>query len=413
MNRIETLVKSQFPQFYREEGPRFIAFLEAYYEYVDANLNTRSLRAMGSIDTAPEEFIDHFLNTFLPSVPRDAIANKRLLVKYITRFNQSRGTAAAYRFLFRALYGDIAEIEFPSNQILKASDTDWTQDTYLVASQDDRLNALVGKEIRGTVSGATAVVESVVTKVVSGRNIAHLNLSSIVGNFTSDDLVTDRHTTGPMFPIDGDVVRSAGKYNSDRGIIGSRYAILQDNRYYQEFSYVILSSIPFDRYRDIIYELAHPAGQAVFGKLRMKTTLPVGINSDGALTRYDLTRLIRTRVKGPGGVRGNTAFSIQLRLDDPSSSGYVRGDWRSITIRPPSGARFPRNGIRLNDPIFVQGGNGEMVRIRLGNLVSALDPSIMTTVDRIPISIGGVATTGDDVFLDYYYDRFEWTKIDD
>ena len=37
---ISTLIQSQFPSFYNEEGELFIAFVKAYYEWLEENGNT-------------------------------------------------------------------------------------------------------------------------------------------------------------------------------------------------------------------------------------------------------------------------------------------------------------------------------------------------------------------------------------
>jgi hypothetical protein len=40
---------------------------------------------------------------------------------------------------------------------------------------------------------------------------------------------------------------------------------LQDNYYYQEFSYVVRVSELLDRYREVVKKLAHPSGTKLFG----------------------------------------------------------------------------------------------------------------------------------------------------
>jgi len=35
LKQIAPLVSQQFPSFYQQEGPRFIEFIEAYYEWLD------------------------------------------------------------------------------------------------------------------------------------------------------------------------------------------------------------------------------------------------------------------------------------------------------------------------------------------------------------------------------------------
>ena len=37
--KISPLIETQFPSFLREEGPRFVSFLKAYYEYLEQSGN--------------------------------------------------------------------------------------------------------------------------------------------------------------------------------------------------------------------------------------------------------------------------------------------------------------------------------------------------------------------------------------
>jgi len=82
--RVSSLVKSQLPAFYQEDGQNFIAFMEAYYEYMEQegkmSHEVRNLTSYKDVSTTTDQFIKYFLSTFLPSVPLDAIANKALMV---------------------------------------------------------------------------------------------------------------------------------------------------------------------------------------------------------------------------------------------------------------------------------------------------------------------------------------------
>ena len=46
---------------------------------------------------------------------------------------------------------------------------------------------------------------------------------------------------------------------------------LQDNYYYQDFSYVILSALTYNKWKDIVGKILHPAGLKSFGKLQFAT----------------------------------------------------------------------------------------------------------------------------------------------
>ena len=102
---ISPFIAQQFPAFYKEEGPNFIAFLRAYYEWMESSQQTlahaRSLLEYSDIDTTEAEFIKYFKNTYLQSLPESIIANKTLLVKHILDLYRAKGTPRAYELLFR------------------------------------------------------------------------------------------------------------------------------------------------------------------------------------------------------------------------------------------------------------------------------------------------------------------------
>lgn len=58
----------------------------------------------------------------------------------------------------------------------------------------------------------------------------------------------------------------AGYYSSTRGFLDSDKK-LHDNDYYQEYSYEVITKIPFDRYIDVLKQVMHVAGTKVFGKV--------------------------------------------------------------------------------------------------------------------------------------------------
>ena len=50
---------------------------------------------------------------------------------------------------------------------------------------------------------------------------------------------------------------------------------MQDNLYYQDFSYVVKTNTDVETYRDKILELVHPAGMALFGEILMTANVSV------------------------------------------------------------------------------------------------------------------------------------------
>ena len=257
LDKISTLVQNQLPDFYKEEGPNFVAFIEAYYEYLEQNGKMtdaiRNLQSYRDINTTTDEFIQYFINTFLPNIPLDVVADKKLLVKYIRLANISRGTLASYKLLFRALYNEELEVSYPADQILKVSDGDWRKERYLVTAFDNATYNFIGKTIKGTESQAEALVEDIVRKVVNGRDIMEILLSNIKGTFNHLEpirLLTDIGGTGHA-PI------------AEAGI--NRVTILSPGSEYRQGDVVeLLSSLNGDFGKIVVTEIEDLGGVITF-----------------------------------------------------------------------------------------------------------------------------------------------------
>jgi hypothetical protein len=175
--KLSSQIESQFPGFIREEGPQFVTFLKAYYEYMEQNgkaINaTRSIQDYQDIDRTIDNFVEYFRREFMPNIPKDVLADQRLLVKHIREFHQSRGTPESYRFLFRALYNKDIEFYYPGEDILRTSDGRWVKESKLrVAKPYTKIpTEFGGIKVTGAKSGATALVQSVDSSLSSGITI--------------------------------------------------------------------------------------------------------------------------------------------------------------------------------------------------------------------------------------------------
>lgn len=189
---ISPLIASQFPNFYREEGPNFIAFMEAYFEWMEQQDNvinhSRSLLEYFDIDSTLQQFIIHFKNKYLNSLPESIIADKKLLVKHIIDFYKSKGTEKAYRLLFRMFFNEDIDIYVPGKYLFSPSEAEWYIPEYIEVSSDIPLDQFVGLKIRST-GGATAVVENYFTKNVNNKIVDVLYLSAVEGEFVFNEQI--------------------------------------------------------------------------------------------------------------------------------------------------------------------------------------------------------------------------------
>ena len=70
----------------------------------------------------------------------------------------------------------------------------------------------------------------------------------------------------------GAVNVKTGRFRDSRGML-SNVNRLQDNFYYQNYSYVIRSNVPSNKWLDIVKNTTHPAGTAIFGELTIEQTV--------------------------------------------------------------------------------------------------------------------------------------------
>lgn len=140
---IATLVAGQLPEFIREDYQTFVAFLEAYYEWLenqttDVNGNIHDqinydYASIGSIDTTLDSFVQYFKNEVALNFPA-LLVDDRFLIPRIREVYASKGTEASFRLLFRMLFNKDIDIKYPSEQMLRVSDGKWVQDVSFFAN---------------------------------------------------------------------------------------------------------------------------------------------------------------------------------------------------------------------------------------------------------------------------------------
>jgi hypothetical protein len=83
----------------------------------------------------------------------------------------------------------------------------------------------------------------------------------------------------------GALCQSAGYYANNDGRLSTN-KVLQDNHFYQNWSYVLKTEVVVDRYREIIRRLVHPIGTAMFGSVLIKRCAEADLQNASALMSY-------------------------------------------------------------------------------------------------------------------------------
>lgn len=209
-NRISNLVNSQVPFFVRNDHRTFVAFMEAYYEYLQQNNATlnqgrvveraENLLNYIDVDTTLADFSQKFYQNFLSLLPNTIEADKEVIIKNVKDFYRAKGSEKSLKFLLRLLTdGNEADIYYPKLDILRASDGKWfiqkslrVEDVRVAGVANTDLVALqnfVSHIATGNTSNASAVIEKVDRFYENGTLINELIISSDEGTFLNGETV--------------------------------------------------------------------------------------------------------------------------------------------------------------------------------------------------------------------------------
>ena len=147
-DKISLLVNRQLPEFVREEYPLFQSFLEAYYEFLENEIDdkkndltnqSKKFKNVSDVDTSLQEFEENFLDTFARFFPKETSVDKEFLIKSVLPFYLSKGSEKSFKFLFRALFNKEIEFKRLSENIIRASDGEWIKENKLRIDKDFRI----------------------------------------------------------------------------------------------------------------------------------------------------------------------------------------------------------------------------------------------------------------------------------
>lgn len=143
----------------------------------------------------------------------------------------------------------------------------------------------IGRETTTPVIGLNANISA---NVQVANNVA-TSLSVIDSGFAYKDFETVTLTKeGSDFAITA-IVRlglageGSGFYRTTKGFLDSKDK-LHDNVYYQDYSYEVQSNIPYNKYIDILKQVAHTAGTKPFGRVMLTSVSNTLINGSSTVT---------------------------------------------------------------------------------------------------------------------------------
>lgn len=149
--KTDIIASTKFPEFFREEFPTLIQFVESYYEYIEEYTFNGKIDIVKDIDLVDklddehrEIFLSHYKAQFAIGVPTFDNMSDVEFLRNAAQVYSSRGTERCLKFLFRAAYGEEIEVFFPKFNMLRTSESSWSQDYHF---QLHRLNSTEHFEI--------------------------------------------------------------------------------------------------------------------------------------------------------------------------------------------------------------------------------------------------------------------------
>ena len=209
--RFSTLLNQVLPDFVVNDHTLFVAFIRAYYEYMEQHGNPRAeavrLETYTDIDQTLDSFLQFFKSTYLYDFPEnlsDGI-NEKQLVKNIKTYYGDKGNPRSLDLLFRILYKTNADVFFPRDDIITLSESSYENETFLKTTRVNGSNLLdfVGGNIfqysedqnSSSRIVASGFIDDITFKEENGIDHALIKVVAKFGNFVSNHEV--------IFSIDG------------------------------------------------------------------------------------------------------------------------------------------------------------------------------------------------------------------
>jgi hypothetical protein len=261
------LIKTAIPNFVETDYPVFVEFLTSYIRFLErkrtftdievfpdfgnvpndtiavtntvggALYESRKILEYRDVATTIDEFKTHFLAMFAKNFPQYSYVPLDVLVKSLRQFYQAKGTTDSFKWFFRTLFNEPAEVYFPRTDVLRASDATWSAPITIKVSTptDGHTNPDVAKFYVGqrieTPTGS-AQVESLISYIVGqafNQNIVvnelALKFDSILGAFHEGQTVVNVDSTEQVYtvilPVIVGVIVEAGGSNYQPGDVVS------------------------------------------------------------------------------------------------------------------------------------------------------------------------------------------------
>ena len=188
VNGISPLIESQVPDFTNSDHPNFVAFIEAYYEFMEQQGNaterTLLLNDFYDIENTLDEFVDSFEHKFMRNFPKEKsldsdgnLLDRSTLLKNVRDFYAIKGSEISFAFFFDAFYDSIAEVFYPKTDIFESSTGKWIERKSIRVTSE---NALSNFSMKNRSLSQVALDESKITATAFVSDVIQYDLPPFI-----------------------------------------------------------------------------------------------------------------------------------------------------------------------------------------------------------------------------------------
>ncbi len=193
--RISRVVESQFASHVRSRYPNLVGFIVHYYKWLeDSQLLSEiyQLPDTFDIDKAADKFLYFYEKEYAPHFPTQYEADKRIVLKHISDFYNSKGTEDSIKFIFRILFNEEITVEYPNEFILRASDGIFQKNNIIKISAVNGVEKLLGRKVFGKTSNASCIIDSISITSINSYATAICTIKKNSGEFNIAEEIETR-----------------------------------------------------------------------------------------------------------------------------------------------------------------------------------------------------------------------------
>ena len=166
------------------------------------------------VDDTIDTFFTEFKEAFMRTIPDDLTTglDKRKLLKNIKDLYRSKGTKKGHELFFRILLGEEAELSYPTKNMLRVSDGQWSDDTIL---RIYAINSTILMEDAGAATGDIFILMEDGSQILTEDTVSGTdNLINMVGQTITQNAV-----------IDSSILAGGAYYNEGFSVINKATAV--------------------------------------------------------------------------------------------------------------------------------------------------------------------------------------------